>query len=47
MAKSRPRRYSSKLVFGGREITKRGARRYDLRDPYHIAVSLSVCPKTS
>ncbi len=41
MARSRPRTYSTKLVFGGTEVTKTGAVRFDLRDPYHLAVSLS------
>ena len=41
MAKFRPRRYSSTLVFGGAEITKRGTARFDWRDPYYIAVSLT------
>lgn len=41
MARFRPRSYSTKLVFGGTEVTKTGATRFDLRDPYHMAVSLS------
>ena len=41
MARFRPRTYSTKLVFGGTEVTKTGATRFDLRDPYHLAVSLT------
>ena len=40
MARFRSRTYSAKLVFGGTEVTKTGATRFDLRDPYHLAVSL-------
>lgn len=41
MARLRPRSYSTKLVFGGTEVTRTGTTRFDLRDPYHLAVSLS------
>lgn len=41
MPRLRTRTYSAKLVFGGTEVTKTGATRFDWRDPYHLAVSLT------
>src|SRR5260221_2029520 len=40
-ARRKPREKSARLRLGAYEFTKKGVSRFDLRDPYHLAITLT------